>query len=182
MNAGERRPSFGEYLRHALRPIDDNAVVPAVHDDVRVSDRRRFRRRVKALLTRVKKGVELKAAFHPAFIVQDLLIRIVRRAFPLCIVRIQRFVSAAEHDVLLRPRHHIAQLAAAVKNVIGRPDGICLRLRFVCFGMGIMHIDNAARLPPVDIRYAARQLICCQYAHSDKHLVRAAVCAVVVAR
>ena len=108
LNAGQRRAAFGKHLRHALRAVYNDAVVSAMHDDVCVSDCRRFRRCVKPLLTRVEKGIKLEAAFHLAFIVQYLFIRILRRAFPLHIISVQRFMPAAEYNVFVRSAHHVA--------------------------------------------------------------------------
>ena len=180
-DGGYCRAPLAENLRDVPWTVNDDADIAAMWDDDRVADVGRLLRSCPALLRCVEEGVEAIARLFLAVLVYDLLVSIGRCRCPLLPIGIEAGGGVSGDDVLRLSRVDILETAAPVQDVVAGPDRVVGRPLFIVPRFRIVHEHRLARLPPVERRNAAAELVVCFDAQRNEHFVRSAVDAVDVA-
>ena len=131
------------------RPVDDDADIAAVRDDDGMADIGRFLRRIPALLSRVKKGVEAVARLLLAVLIRDFLVCVGCGRLPLLPVGIKAAGRISGDDILIFAGIDILEAPAAVQDVVAGPDGVVCRPLLVIACLRVVYPDVFARLSPI---------------------------------
>ena len=124
-------------------------------------------------------GIEAEAGLRRAVSVLHVLVGVVRRGLPLVPVLRKAFLGAAIHVIFLGLCIDVKELSAVMQDVIRGPYRVTQVYLLVSLGFRVPNIADSAALAPVDVRYAAVELIRGLDAQGHEDLVRTTVGAVV---
>ena len=172
-------PAFAEDLVDDAGLVDDDTELETMAHQRCMSDGQGLVRGFIPTQGRVIVSVEAETGLRRAISILYVFVGVVRRGLPLIPVLRKAFLRAAICVIFLGLCIDVKELSAVMQDVIRGPYRVTQIHLFVGLGFRVPDIADSAALAPIDVRYAAVELIRGLDAQSHEDLVRATVGAVV---